>query len=232
MKKIVYAIVIMFCFVNMRCEPNDEGLKDSDNLLIGHWAEPEYTDQNVTFSRVNKLPAEGYGISFKTKNDFVERSSGWCGTPPLSFSDYQGKWELMEDVITITQDHFPNNYGWRIVSLTENELVLTKELTEQEKDYRALMDLFDDALDLIKDIPCGNSEDWSFTPYGSKACGGPQWFIAYPNTIDTEEFLSKIEAYTKAEHDYNVKWSVFSTCDVVSPPKEIVCENGFPILKF
>jgi len=232
MKKIVFAVAIMFCFMNMRCEPNEEGLIDSDNLLIGHWAEPEYNEQTVTFSRVNKLPSEGYGISIKAKNDFVERSSGWCGTPPLVFSDYEGKWELTEDIISVTQDHFPNNYAWRILSLNENELVLTKELTEQEKDHRALMGLFDNALELVKDLPCENSENWIFEPYGSKACGGPQWFVAYPTTIDTEEFLKRIEIYTKAERDYNTKWSVFSTCDIVSPPKDVVCENGYPVLKF
>ncbi len=232
MKKIIFTAAIIFCFINMRCEPNDDALNDSDNLLIGHWAEPQYNDQNITLTRVNTLPEAGYGISFKTKNDFVERSSGWCGTPPLVFSDYQGKWELTEDVVAITQDHFPNNYAWRIVSLTENELTLTRELTEQEKDYRALMDLFDDALDLIEDIPCENSEDWTFTPYGAKACGGPQWFLAYPTTIDVEAFLEKIEVYTKAEDDYNRKWSVFSTCEVINAPTDVVCENGFPILKF
>lgn len=232
MKKIVFAVAIMFCFMNMRCEPNEEGLMDSDNLLIGHWAEPEYNEQTVIFSRVNKLPSEGYGISIKAKNDFVERSSGWCGTPPLVFSDYEGKWELTEDIISVTQDHFPNNYAWRILSLNENELVLTKELTEQEKDHRALMDLFDHALELVKDLPCENSGNWTFVPYGSKACGGPQWFVAYPTTIDTEDFLKRIEIYTKAEQDYNTKWSVFSTCDVVSPPKGVVCENGYPVLKF
>lgn len=232
MRKVFFAFTILCLFVNMRCEPNDEVLRDSDNLLIGHWSDPEYSDQNINFKRVNALPEDNYGISFKTKNEFVERSSGFCGTPPLVFSDYEGKWQLTESIIDITQDHFPNNFAWRIVSLTENELVLTKEFTEQEKDYRALMDLFDDALDLIKDIPCENAEDWSFTPYGSKACGGPQWFIAYPNSIDTEAFLEKIEVYTKAEQDYNIKWSIFSTCDVINPPIGVACENGFPILKF
>ena len=232
MKKIIFALATICLFVNMRCDPNEEGLVDSDNLLIGNWAEPEYNDQNITFARVNELPENAYGISFKAKNEFVERSSGWCGTPPLVFSDYVGKWQLTENVISITQDYFPNNYAWRIVSVTENELVLTKELTEQEKDYRVLMDLFDEALELIEDMPCENAEEWTFTPYGAKACGGPQWFVAYPTTIDTDEFLKRIEAYTKAEQEYNIKWSIFSTCDVVAPPTEVVCENGYPILKF
>lgn len=232
MKKIVFALAILFCFVNMKCESNEEGLKDSDNMLIGHWAEPEYSENNISLNRVNKLPEAAYGISFKAKDDFVERSSGWCGTPPLSFSDYNGTWELTEDVIAITQDHFPNHYAWRIVELTESKLVLTKELTEQEKDYRALMDLFDDVLEMIKDIPCEDAEDWAYAPYGAKACGGPQWYIAYPTTIDVEEFLVRIETYTQAENDYNIKWGVFSTCDITPQPTAVVCENGYPVLKF
>ncbi|MEW4925310.1 hypothetical protein [Algibacter sp. 2305UL17-15] len=231
-KKVFFSITVLFLMVNMRCEPSDDIVIDNDNLLIGNWVNPEYNDTNITFERASKLPVDGYGISFMKNGDFVERSSGWCGTPPLSFFDYNGKWQLNDAVVLITQDHFPNNYAWRIVSLTENELVVTKELTEREIDYRKLMAIYDEIEAFIKGIPCENAEDWTFTPYGSKACGGPQWFLAYPKSIDTVAFLKKVEEYTKAERDYNIKWSVFSTCDVVSPPKSIECQNGFPILKF
>ena len=58
MRKVFFAITILCLFVNMRCEPNDEVLRDSDNLLIGHWSDPEYSDQNITFKRVNSLPED------------------------------------------------------------------------------------------------------------------------------------------------------------------------------
>ncbi|GAB1857324.1 hypothetical protein MHTCC0001_21600 [Flavobacteriaceae bacterium MHTCC 0001] len=216
----------------MKCDSNDEIIVDTSNLLIGSWNAPEYTDDKVVFTKTAKPTSEAYSITFEKNGDFVERSSGWCGTPPLVFSDYKGTWELTEDVIAITQDHFPTNYAWRILSLTDTELIITKELTEREKDHRKLMDLFDDAYEMIEGIPCESAEDWAFTPYGSKACGGPQGYLAYPKTIDTVAFLEKIEIYTQAENDYNKKWSIFSTCDLTPQPKGVECANGSPILKY
>ncbi|WP_203257726.1 hypothetical protein [Hyunsoonleella ulvae] len=230
MRKLAFAVTILICCINMKCEPNEDSVLDTSNLLLGNWSDAQYTDENITFKRYNTLPEDAYGISFKAKGDLIERSSGWCGTPPLHFSDYDGAWELTDDVITITQDHFPNTYVWRILSVTETELVVTKKLTEQEQDYRALMDLFDDATQLMDGIACENVEEWAYAPYGSKACGGPQGYIAYPKSIDVELFLQKLEVYTQAEQDYNIKWSVFSTCDLTPQPTAVVCENGLPVL--
>lgn len=216
----------------MRCEPSEETPIDTDNLLIGSWSQPEYDANTIAFKRVNQLPEDNYGLTFKTKGAFTERTSGWCGTPPLVFSDYSGNYTLSDAVISITQDHYPNNYAWRILSLTEEELVLTKELTEQEQDHRDLMEKFDEALSLIEGIPCENEKDWTFTAYGAKACGGPKGFIGYPTTIDTDEFLTKISIYTEAEGAYNTKWGVFSTCDVPQQPIGVECVDGYPNLKF
>ncbi|GGD13783.1 lipocalin-like domain-containing protein [Hyunsoonleella pacifica] len=232
MKKLAFAVTILICCINMKCESNEDDLIDASNLLIGNWSEVQYDKENITFKRQNSLPENTYGISFRAKGNLVERSSGWCGTPPLHFSDYNGTWELTENVITITQNHFPNNYVWRIISVTETELVVTKALSEQEQDYRILMSLFDDINELIDGIACENAEDWAFAPYGSKSCGGPQGYVAYPKSIDVEAFLEKVEIYTQAENEYNIKWSVFSTCDITPQPTAVVCENGFPILKY
>ena len=230
-KKVLFVIPVVLCFMNMQCE--DDGINiNSDNLLIGSWVEPIYDGDKTTFKKANALPDQNYGILFKENGDFVERSSGWCGTPPLIFSDYKGTWLLDNMLVTIFQESYPTNYAWRIVSLTENELVVKRELTDQEKDYRELMVLFDDIYDLSNSISCTNADDWTFTAYGSKACGGPQGYIAYSNQIDIQVFLNKVEAYTQAENAYNIKWDIVSTCDVPNPPISIECSNGYSILKY
>lgn len=232
MKKILFAISVVLCFMNMQCEDDDVMNSDLDKLLIGSWEDPIYDGGKITFKRANALPEAGYGISFKANRSFVERSSGWCGTPPLVFSDYQGEWRSDNTLITITQDHFPNNYTWRIVSLTANELVVKRELTDREKDHQQLMAFFDEIYELQFSVSCANANDWTFTAYGSKACGGPQGYIAYSTQIDTVAFLQKIEAYTTMENEYNIKWEIISTCDLPNQPKEVVCSNGYPILKY
>lgn len=232
MKKILFTMSVILCFMNMQCEDDDYINTELDNLLIGSWENPIYNGEEITFSRTSALPEAGYGISFKGNRSFIERSSGWCGTPPLVFSDYHGEWQLDNMLITITQDHFPNNYAWRVVSLTANELVVKRALTDQEKDHQKLIALFDEIYNFQFSVSCTNASDWTFTAYGSKACGGPQGYMAYPSQTDTVVFLQKIEEYKKMEKEYNIKWKIVSTCDLPNQPKGVTCANGYPVFKY
>ena len=213
------------------CE-NNEPIIDSDNLLLGFWIEPTYENETTTFKRANSFKDDGYGISFKQNGDFIEYTSGWCGTPPLSFFNIDGTFNLDETLISISTESYPTNYAWRIISLTESELVVKRELTEQEIDHRSLMDLFNEIQNLTYSVSCSDSSNWLFTSYGAKACGGPQGYIAYSNKIDTVAFLQKIEAYSKAEKEYNYKYGVVSDCSLPNAPKSVECQNGYPILKY
>ena len=75
-------------------------------------------------------------------------------------------------------------------------------------------------------VPCVNTDDWKITPIGSKACGGPASFMAYSNTIEVTDFLTKIENLKKAEDAYNRKWGIISNCALVTKPSGVVCEEG------
>lgn len=231
-KKIFFFFSISLCFLNMTCESENDIDVDPNNLLLGTWVEPNYDNEQTVFKRATSLPNDAYGILFKDNGDFVERSSGWCGTPPLVFSDFDGKWELKNDIVTITQQFYPTNYAWRIVSVNETELIVKRELTEQEQDHRALMDLFNEIYNLSISVSCDNADNWAFVAYGSKACGGPQGYIAYSTQIDTDAFLQKVTAYSLAEKEYNIKWGISSTCDLPLQPKGVECENGLAVLMY
>ena len=228
MKKIFLLVVTITL---LSCEGNNT-IIDPDNLLLGVWVAPVYNADTTTFKRGNSLPDDGYGISFLQNGDILERTSGWCGTPPISYFNIEGTFSLNENLITISNNNYPTSYGWRIVSLSDTELIVKRELTEQEKDHRALMDLFTEIENLAYSTNCTNANNWQFAAYGAKACGGPQGYIPYSNKIDTATFLQKIAAYTQAEKDYNYKWGVISDCSIVNPPKSIVCQNGFPVVKY
>lgn len=223
--------ILLFATILFSCE-NNEAIIDSDNLLIGFWLDPVYDGDTTTFTRGNSLPNEAYGISFTENGDFIEQTSGWCGTPPLTFFNVEGSFELENTLISISTQSYPTNYAWRIVSLTESELVVKRELTEQELDHRNLMDLFNEIQNLSYSVSCSDANDWLFTAYGAKACGGPQGFIAYSSLIDTVSFLQKIETYTQAEKDFNFKYGVVSDCSIPNAPISVACENGYPTLKY
>ncbi len=228
LKNIVFLFASVLIF---SCESNQIEI-ESDNLLLGNWVEPIYDGETTTFKRSNSLQDQSYGVSFKEEGVFIERSSGFCGTPPLFFSDFEGSFEKENTLIEITTDFFPGNFNWRILSLTEENLVVKRELSDQEKDHRALMDLFNVIQNLSYSVTCSDSSNWTFTAYGSKACGGPQGFIPYSKDINVLEFLKKVEEYTKNEKEFNIKWSIISTCDVPSQPKSVNCVNGIPSLVY
>ena len=234
-KKSVLLLLIISTLIS--CEKNNDIEVNQDNLLLGNWIHPEYENETITFQRANSLQENAYGISFKEKDVFIERTSGWCGTPPLSFFDINGTWNVEDTIISMynvqTTLYLPEPiYNYKIVSLTKNQLIVKTALTAQEIDHQNLMTLFNEVCELANSVSCTNSSNWNFTSYGSKACGGPQGFIAYSNEIDTVAFLNAVAVYTEAERQYNIKWSVFSTCDIPQQPTSVECQNGYPVLNY
>ncbi len=225
-----YTLIIALLL--LACQSNTDIDINSENLLIGNWVNPSYENESITFQRAASLKKNAPGVSFQKNSVFIERTSGWCGTPPLTFYDEQGTWETQDSLILITNENFPGNFNWRIISLDNKQLIVKRELSEQEKDHQNLMNMFDEISTLSNSVLCTDSNEWNFTPYGAKACGVPQGFIAYSNQINTTQFLQKVEAYTLAEKAYNVKWSIISTCDVPQEPTSIECQNGYPVLKY
>lgn len=223
---------LLIALLLIACQSKTEMDINSENLLIGNWVNPNYEGETITFQRAASLNKNAPGVSFHKNSIFIQRTSGWCGTPPLTFYDDQGTWEMQESLILITNENFPGNFNWRIISLDNNQLIVKRELSEQEIDYQNLMNLFNEISTLSNSISCTDSNDWSYTPYGTKACGGPQGIIAYSNKIDTVQFLQKVEAYNLAEKLYNIKWSIISTCDVPQQPVSIECQNGYPVFKY
>ena len=102
----------------------------------------------------------------------------------------------------------------------------------QEEELEVLNNMFAEIEMLANSVACENAADWNFVAYGSKACGGPQGYIAYSNQIDVNAFLRLVENYTTAEREFNLRWGVASDCAFVTPPSEVLCENGVAVLNY
>lgn len=226
LKNTYIVVLILLCSA---CESNQITI-DSDNLLLGNWVSPIYEGESTTFTRGSSLPEEGYGIAFKQTGEFTERSSGFCGTPPLSFFNVDGIFTLDNDLISISRENYPSSFGWKILELTNEKLVVKREYTDQEKDHQVLMELYSEISNLAYSKSCTDANDWSFVAFGAKACGGPQGYLPYNKNIDVASFLEKVEIYTEAEKEYNIKWGVVSNCSLVNPPKRIDCQYQYPVL--
>lgn len=214
------------------CTVNEEIPIDSDNLLIGNWMHAVYNSENntVTYKRVGSLKEDKPGISFKEENIYTERTSGWCGTPPLTFFDIEGTFIIENNIIKVANNFYPGSFNWSIVSLTDENLVVKFELSDQEIEHQTLMGLFATIQSLSESVSCTNEADWNFVAYGSQACGGSQGYIGYSNTIDTEAFLEKIQVYTAHEDTYNKKWNIVSPCSILAQPTGVACDEGKPAL--
>lgn len=225
-------IILALVFLFFACTENTEIPVNKDDLLLGSWVNATHKNDTLTLKRVNALEKNSYGVTFKENNVFIQRTSGWCGTPPLTFFNLTGSFLVTENLIEVKLQDFPGNFNWRIISLTNKKLVVKRELTNQQKDYQALRKLFMEISILSHNTTCTNGANWSFTAYGAKACGGPQGYIAYSNQIDTANFLKKVAEYTEAENQYNIKWGIVSTCDIPQKPKSVECKKGYPVFKY
>ncbi len=102
---------------------------------------------------------------------------------------------------------------------------------DQETYRKKLADMRQEILDQIDAIPCENAEDWRPQALGSKACGGPQEYVPYPEAVDESgELLELIEKYTRLEAEYNKKYDVVSDCMFVTAPTGVRCVDGKPEL--
>lgn len=99
----------------------------------------------------------------------------------------------------------------------------------QEDDQRLMKSLIQEIDSLIGAEPCTDIANWKFTAIGSKACGGPSSYIAYPVQLE-DEILPKVTQFTSMQSTFNTKYGMMSDCAIVLPPTEITCENGKAVL--
>jgi hypothetical protein len=128
MKATHYFIFLLFSIVLLTSCENDIDLKsDEAELIIGHWISPVYTDTLVQYTRAEGLNDNDYGISFNPGNSLVERqNAGWCGTPPISFANYNGTWSKTGDIIDITVDFWGGkaNHKWKVIANDQKTLTI------------------------------------------------------------------------------------------------------------
>jgi hypothetical protein len=71
------------------------------------------------------LPDNDYGISFEEQQLFIERKNvGFCGTPPITYGNFQGTWSVNDSIIQVTVEGWNGfvDYQWKIVTVTDDHL--------------------------------------------------------------------------------------------------------------
>ncbi|MEN2400059.1 hypothetical protein GKZ90_0009735 [Flavobacterium sp. MC2016-06] len=109
----------------------------------------------------------------------------------------------------------------------DNTSVKDEESKNLEKMYNEIV-----TLSLGKTETCAVSGEWDFIAVGSKACGGPVEYLPYYLYINKDNFNDKVKAYNKKQAEFNTKWNITSTCDVIPMPEIVSCVNGKPTLLY
>lgn len=88
----------------------------------------------------------------------------------------------------------------------------------QDSDWSAIVKLEDEAKAIAKISGCTSSECRA-AAVGSRACGGPRYYVPYcAKTTDSVALFRKLDEVAKAEQAYNKKYNLASTCEFRMPP--------------
>lgn len=81
------------------------------------------------------------------------------------------------------------------------------------------MELENQAKALAKADGCGSAAQCRTAPVGSRACGGPRYYIVYcAQSTDSAALFRKLDAIAAAEREFNTRYNVMSTCEFRMPP--------------
>lgn len=125
--RIIFVGVILLAW---SCRDDEEFKIYSENLIEASWVNPTTVSDTLwQYERASALKSGDYGFSFQADGKFVERkNSGWCGTPPVTYSDFDGNWSQTDSILNISVAYWGGmaDYRWKIILLDENKLVVYK----------------------------------------------------------------------------------------------------------
>ena len=123
MKKVIL-LVFLLNIIGSSCSKNEIKI-DKDNLLIGTWIYSHSAADGSVYSRAKNF-AQTTGYRFNLDGTLTERNlSGFCATPPVSYSDYSGSWALLNDnLLQVIRTNYDGtkSYKLEIHSVTTDSL--------------------------------------------------------------------------------------------------------------
>ena len=97
-----------------------------------------------------------------------------------------------------------------------DKIVLTGD---QKADWAQIVALEDQAKALVKTDGCSSAAQCRTAAVGSRACGGPRYYLVYcSQTTDSAALFRKLDAVANAERAYNERYQIVSTCEFRMPP--------------
>jgi hypothetical protein len=90
---------------------------------------------------------------------------------------------------------------------------------QQQTDWNAVEKLEAAAKAIAVLDGCPTASQCRTAPVGSRACGGPRYYIPWcAKTTDSVALYKKLDEVAAAERAYNTKYNLASTCEMRMPP--------------
>lgn len=128
-----FVIITIMALISGLYSCQKEDVNNADEKIIGTWVYDTYlvdSDFEI-FTAKKELDADRHGFVFEPGGKLVIRNiDGWCDTPQVTFQNYNGTWEYLNDsTIHISHDWWGNSSGqprmestFHIVRLDEQQL--------------------------------------------------------------------------------------------------------------
>lgn len=124
--KSVFTIIII-AFFSVGCMEFNQNEVVYDHELIGTWSNIQWAESGIGMDKVKKLEKNTYGYIFNANGTMIARqNAGWCGTPPIITSDYEGTWGLENGKILIKLDYWggQTTQEWQIVNSSNKKITI------------------------------------------------------------------------------------------------------------
>lgn len=119
-----FALFGLFVF---SCSETNEFEPESEFDITGYWINQQFNDTVFEYQKSASLKEGQYCFGFKEDGEFIERkNSGWCGTPPINYGDFEGVWSINDSTLEISVEFWGGmaDYKWKIISLDNQQLSL------------------------------------------------------------------------------------------------------------
>jgi hypothetical protein len=102
---------------------------DPENPIVGLWVLDKYEtigDENIiSYHRASRFEQDKPGYEFKANGLLISRqNSGWCGTPPISYNETQGSWNMDSSKLNLNGIYWGGTFTvqFEINQLNANQL--------------------------------------------------------------------------------------------------------------
>lgn len=131
-KNITIALLLTFSLSSFIVKENT-----INQSLTGIWVFENYGDKEMSYQKKADFKRDKPGIEFKENGKLVKRQNvGWCGTPPISYGNFDGTWSMKTDsIISIRYEYWGGEIeeDWKIMEVSKKDLIVKMTRSETFK---------------------------------------------------------------------------------------------------